>query len=88
MPDLKTIILKSITFKNGKYGASGSNGGVLFIYGGTIIGENLIFDGNTAFDTSSPGGAVLHSTISVWILNSSYLKMKIWLFNYSSLSLY
>lgn len=59
IPDLRTITLKNLALINGKYGASGSNGGALFIYGGVIICENVNFDGNTAFDTSSPGGAVL-----------------------------
>lgn len=54
-----TLTVKNLTLKNGKYSVTGSNGGAFFIFAGAVNGENLVLDSNAAFDTSSPGGAIM-----------------------------
>lgn len=56
------LSIKNLTLKNGRYGATGSNGGAIQMNSGTLTAENLVFDGNTAFNANSLGGAVLVNT--------------------------
>lgn len=72
--DGANLSIKKLTLKNGKYGATGLNGGALLVNSGSISAETVVFDGNTAFDATSTGGAVLvNTTTGLTFNNCSFL---------------